>query len=86
MRSVTPGMLRRNSDGHIGLIVAVVAYALTAVLTLGFLVPINNRAAHWTSDNRPADWREQLPRRDRGHALRVGLLLAGFIALLVAGT
>src|SRR5690349_15951215 len=33
--------------------------ALSVVMSILLLVPINNRSKTWTPDNRPADWKQQ---------------------------
>jgi len=62
------------------------AALLTAsiVLSIAFLVPINNQSKAWTPDTAPADWREQLARWDLFHALRVTMILAAFTLLTIA--
>ncbi|MFI6153247.1 anthrone oxygenase family protein [Kitasatospora sp. NPDC051170] len=57
--------------------------ALSVVMSVALLVPINNRSKTWTPENRPADWREQSDRWDRYHYGRVAVLVAAF-ALLVS--
>ncbi|MCG6494108.1 DUF1772 domain-containing protein [Kitasatospora sp. A2-31] len=56
---------------------------LSVVMSIALLVPINSRAARWTRDTAPADWRQQLGRWDRLHYLRVAVIVTAF-ALLVA--
>jgi len=60
--------------------------AVSVVMSVTLLVPINNRIITWTADNHPADWREQQQRWDRWHYARVAILVAGFVLMLVAGT
>src|ERR1700748_1798973 len=43
--------------------------AVSVVLSITLLVPINNRSVTWTADDHPADWREQQQRWDRRHYL-----------------
>ncbi|MFD7262323.1 anthrone oxygenase family protein [Streptomyces sp. NPDC059874] len=57
--------------------------ALSVIMSLLLLVPINNRNKTWTPDNRPADWKEQMNRWARFHYARVAVIIAAF-ALLVA--
>jgi Domain of unknown function (DUF1772) len=33
--------------------------AVSVVMSIALLVPINDRSATWTADRHPADWREQ---------------------------
>jgi uncharacterized membrane protein len=57
--------------------------AVSVVMSLLLLVPINNRNKTWTPENRPEDWQEQLNRWERGHYVRVAVIIGAF-ALLVA--
>jgi len=57
-----------------------------AATAAALLVPINNRAATWTADHHPADYREQQQRWDRLHYARVAIIVAAFVLTLVAGT
>jgi uncharacterized membrane protein len=66
---------------------AVAAAALlvvSVVMSITLLVPINNRAATWTADHHPADYREQQQRWDLLHYARVAIIVAGFMLTLVA--
>jgi hypothetical protein len=60
-------------------IVAVALMGATMLLTLTVLVPINNRIGAWKSDS-DVD-RDLAGRWDRLHWVRVGLLVAMFVAL-----
>jgi hypothetical protein len=60
--------------------------AVSVILSITLLVPINNRSATWTADSHPADWREQNQRWDRLHYARVAIITAGFVLTLVAAT
>jgi hypothetical protein len=65
-------------------ILAVTAVALmgaAVLLSVTVLVPINNRIAAWPSDNDVN--RELAGRWDRLHWVRVGLLVAMFVALAI---
>lgn len=53
-------------------------------MSVALLVPINSRAAHWTPESAPADWREQLGRWDRLHYLRVAVIVTAFLLLVIA--
>lgn len=66
--------------------VAVALLAVSVVLSVTLLVPINNRSATWTADAHPADWREQHRRWDRLHYVRVVIIVAAFVLILVAAT
>ena len=59
--------------------------AVSVVMSITLLVPINNRSATWTADHHPADWREQHQRWDRLHYARVAVIVAAFVLTLVAG-
>jgi hypothetical protein len=67
-------------------VAAAALLAVSVVMSITLLVPINNRSATWTADHHPADWREQQQRWDRLHYARVAILVAGFVLTLVAGT
>ena len=67
-------------------ITAAALLAVSVVMSITLLVPINNRSATWTADHHPADWREQQQRWDRLHYARVAVIVAGFVLTLVAGT
>jgi Anthrone oxygenase len=65
---------------------ATVLLALSVVMSVALLVPINNRSATWTADHHPGDWREQQQRWDRLHYARVAIIVAAFVLTLVAAT
>ena len=67
-------------------VAAAALLAVSCVMSVTLLVPINNRTATWTADHHPADWREQIRRWDRLHYARVAIIAAGFVLTLVAGT
>jgi hypothetical protein len=67
-------------------IAAAALLAVSVVMSIALLVPINNRAVTWTADHHPTDWREQQQRWDRLHYARVAIIVAGFVLTLVAGT
>jgi uncharacterized membrane protein len=58
--------------------------AVSVVMSVLLLVPINNRAKTWTAASRPADWKQQTHRWDRYHYLRVGVLVLAFALFAVA--
>lgn len=64
-------------------LIAAALLAISAVMSIVFLVPINNRSATWTAESHPADWREQQQRWDHLHYVRVAIIVTAFI--LVAG-
>jgi uncharacterized membrane protein len=67
-------------------VAAAALLAVSVVMSITLLVPINNRSITWTADDHPADWREQHQRWDRLHYVRVAILVAAFVLTLVAGT
>jgi len=75
--------------GHAAAGAAIAAAALlvvSIVMSIAWLVPINNRSVTWTADDHPDDWREQQQRWDRLHYARVAIIVAGFVLTLVAAT
>ena len=67
-------------------IAAAALLAVSVVMSIALLVPINNRSASWTADQHPADWREQQQRWDRLHYARVAIIIVAFVLALVAAT
>jgi hypothetical protein len=67
-------------------IAAAALLAVSVVMSIALLVPINNRSARWTADDHPDDWREQQQRWDRLHYARVAILVTAFVLTLVAAT
>ncbi|MFE2263189.1 anthrone oxygenase family protein [Streptomyces griseosporeus] len=57
---------------------------VSVVMSVLLLVPINNRNKTWTTDNRPADWKQQLNRWQRYHYVRVAVIVAAFTLLVAA--
>lgn len=66
-------------------VVAAVLLAASVVMSVAWLVPINNRSRTWTAQDHPADWREQHRRWDRLHYGRLALIAAAFVLTAVAG-
>lgn len=58
--------------------------AVSVVMSLLLLVPINNRAKTWTAEGRPADWKQQASRWERYHYVRVGVIVLAFALFAVA--
>jgi hypothetical protein len=58
--------------------------AVSVILSITLLVPINDRSKGWTADEHPADWREQLRRWDGLHYARTAIIVAGFVFVLIA--
>ncbi|NEB76965.1 DUF1772 domain-containing protein [Streptomyces sp. SID14478] len=74
----------RQHDGT-GLVIAAGALLIVSVLmSVLLLVPINNRVKTWTTDSRPADWKQQMNRWDRWHYARVAVIVAAFTLLVTA--
>ncbi|MYW64783.1 DUF1772 domain-containing protein [Streptomyces sp. SID8379] len=57
---------------------------LSVVMSILLLVPINNQGKTWTTENRPADWKDQMKRWDRYHYVRVAVIIAAFALLVIA--
>jgi uncharacterized membrane protein len=66
-------------------VAAAALLAVSVVMSITLLVPINSRSATWTADDHPADWREQQQRWDRLHYARVAIIVAAFVLVCVAG-
>lgn len=66
--------------------VAAVLLALSVVMSVALLVPINNRSMTWTAENHPDDWREQQQRWDRLHHARVAIIVVSFVLVAAAAT
>ena len=67
-------------------VAAAALLAVSVVMSITLLVPINNRSKTWTADLHPADWREQQRRWDRLHYARVAILVAAFVLTAVGAT
>ena len=72
--------------GPAGDAAAAALLVVSVVMSITLFVPINSRAATWTADDHPANWREQQQRWDRLHYALVAIIVAGFLLTLVAGT
>lgn len=81
---VGEAVMRRGSGGRVLLSVAVVLWAAVIVLTLAFLVPINNRMARLDGVALPEAARREHRRWDGLHRLRVATLTAAMICFLIA--
>ncbi|MCF2586349.1 DUF1772 domain-containing protein [Brevibacterium sp. UCMA 11752] len=60
--------------------------AVSVIMSVLLLVPINNRSLTWTADDHPENWREQFQRWDRLHYVRLAIILAAFVLIAVAAT
>jgi uncharacterized membrane protein len=67
-------------------LVAASLLAISVIMSVVLLVPINNRSATWTADHHPDDWREQQQRWDRLHHARVAVIVVAFTLVTVAAT
>jgi len=65
-------------------VVASALFVVGIAMSVGLLVPINNRVASWTVQDAPDDSRDQLRRWDRIHTVRTGVILLAFVLLAVA--
>ncbi len=64
---------------------AVALLLVSVVMSVTVLVPINSRVARWASEGVPADWRPQVRRWNGFHYARVGIIIAAFVLLVLAG-
>jgi uncharacterized membrane protein len=85
---LTAGVAAATWDGPAAgaAIAAAALLAVSIVMSIALLVPINSRSAAWTADDHPGDWREQQRRWDRLHYARVAIIVAAFVLTLVAAT
>ena len=67
-------------------LVGAVLLALSVIMSIAWLVPINNRSKTWTAESHPDDWREQHQRWDRLHFSRIAIIVAAFVLVAVAAT
>ncbi|MFF4507499.1 anthrone oxygenase family protein [Streptomyces sp. NPDC001401] len=73
-----------GSDGASLVAAGTVLLVLSVVMSILLLVPINSRAATWSHEGVPADWKQQLGRWDRFHYVRVGVIVLAFVLFAVA--
>ncbi|HMG65092.1 MAG TPA: DUF1772 domain-containing protein [Streptosporangiaceae bacterium] len=85
---LTAGLAAVTWGGSAGAaaIAAAALLAVSVVMSIALLVPINNRSATWTADDHPGDWREQQQRWDRLHYVRVAIIVAALVLTLIAAT
>jgi hypothetical protein len=67
-------------------LVAAALLAISVIMSIAWLVPINNRSITWTPENHPDDWRQQQQRWDRLHYFRVAILIAAFVLVATSST
>ena len=65
--------------------VAVALLLVSVIMSVTLLVPINSRVARWSVEGTPADWQQQVGRWNGFHYARVGLIVAAFVLLVLAG-
>ncbi|MFC4453604.1 DUF1772 domain-containing protein [Deinococcus sonorensis] len=74
--------------GHPQVLLIAAALALlllSVVMSITVLVPINTRVARWAREGTPEDWQQQVRRWNVFHYARVGLIVAAFVLLVLAG-
>jgi len=76
----------RSSAGAGAATAAAALLAVSVVMSVALLVPINNRSVTWTASDHPDDYREQQQRWDRLHYVRVAIIVAAFVLTAVAAT
>jgi uncharacterized membrane protein len=83
---LTAGLAAATWDGRAfgAAVTAAALLAVSVVMSVTLLVPINNRSVTWTAGDHPADWREQQQRWDRLHYARLAIIVTGFVLTLVA--
>lgn len=72
--------------GHVGTLVTtgVALLVVSVVMSLLLLVPIASRAATWSHESAPVDWKDQAHRWDRFHYVRVGVIVLAFVLFAAA--
>lgn len=81
---VGEAVARHHQHGVWLLGVAIAIWAAVIVLTLMFLVPVNNRLAQLNGEALPAESRRSHRQWDARHRIRVAALLLAMVCLLVA--
>jgi hypothetical protein len=76
----------RSAAGAGAATAAAALLAVSVVMSVALLVPINNRSVTWTASDHPDDYREQQQRWDRLHSVRVAIIVAAFVLTAVAAT
>lgn len=66
-------------------VLAGVLLAISVVMSVAWLVPLNNRAKTWTPEDHPSDWRALQGRWDRLHGVRIVVIVAAFALIALAG-
>ncbi len=81
---IAEAVLRRGENGYLLLIAAGAIWAAVIVLTILFLVPINNRLARVDPDAVPEPALKEHGRWDAMHRWRVATLTAAMVCFLIA--
>ncbi|MBT9333181.1 DUF1772 domain-containing protein [Paracidobacterium acidisoli] len=81
---IAEAVLQRHASGLPLLIAAGTIWATVILLTLLFLVPINNRMGRLQADSFPEEAKREHHRWDAMHRLRVAALGAALVCLLLA--
>lgn len=81
---VAEGIFRRHDPGLAMLVVSAGIWMAVIVLTLVFLVPINNRMMRLEADSWSNETQRQHDRWDRLHRVRVAALGAAMVCFLLA--
>lgn len=63
---------------------SVALLAVSVVLSVTLLVPINDRSKQWTPETAPEDHRNQTARWDRLHLVRLAVIVAAFALVAAA--
>jgi uncharacterized membrane protein len=81
---IAESILRRHESGVTLLIVASAIWAVVIVLTIIFLVPINNRMMQLNAGTFPEQAKRAHDRWDMLHRIRVGALTTSMVCALLA--
>ena len=81
---IAEAILRRGEPGVLLVVTASGIWAAVILLTIVFLVPINNRMARLDSDSLPEEARREHRKWDRLHRLRVVALGLAMVLFLIA--
>jgi uncharacterized membrane protein len=82
---ITEAIVHRHEANEVLLVIASVIWAAVIIVTLIFMVPINNRMMQLQSDSFPPEAQREHQKWDMLHRLRVVALVAAMICWLVAG-
>lgn len=79
-------VLSWGTSTAVAALTAAALLAVSVVLSVALLVPINNRSLTWTPESRPDDWRDQQRRWDVLHNVRVAIIVVAFALVSVAAS